>query len=351
MSQQPVSDLRITNLFLGTIVVVLLGTVLYLLTSVLLPFVIALLLSFIFKPIVLWLVHHKVPRALALLAVVAIVAGGALGLTLLIAPSIESFQENLPSYQNRLTGLAEKGLVAVTSIVESMGGDMSQIDARELVQVSTLTSIATQSVDTLLTGLSNAFLVFLFMLFMLSAAGEMDIKVKKAFAGGQSEKIGAMLRNIDVQVRRYLIAKTLVSLATATLTTIILLILGVDFAVVWGLLTFLLNYIPNFGSLFATILPVLTALLQFDTLTKPILALVLLIVAQNVMGNVVEPKLMQSSLNLSPVLILLALIFWGWLWGVWGMILAVPITSTIKIVCENVDALKPVAVLMSGKVT
>ncbi len=343
-------ELRVTNLFLGIIVVVLLGVILYQLTSVLLPFVVAVLLSFIFKPIVLWLVRYRVPRGLALLAVVALVASCALGLTLLIAPGVDAFQANLPSYQTRLTALMEKGISAVTTIVTSLGGDVTDINAKELVQVSTLTSMATGSIGTLLTGLSNAFLVFLFMLFMLASAGEMKMKVEKAFTGERSSQIGAMLANIDRDVRRYLVTKTIVSLLTATLCTIVLLILGVDFAIVWGLLTFLLNYIPNFGSLFATILPVLTALLQFDSLTKPILALVLLIVAQNVMGNVIEPKLMQTSLNLSPVLILLSLIFWGWLWGVWGMILAVPITSTIKIVCENVETLRPVAVLMSGKV-
>jgi len=341
---------RITNILLGIIVAALVGGILYQLSSVLLPFVVAVLLSFIFKPIVLWLVQHRVPRALALLAVIAIVAGGAMGLTLLIAPSVDAFQDNLPAYQNRLNGLVEDGVGMVTAIVEGLGGDVSQINPRDLVGVSTLTSVATSSVGTLVTGLSNAFLVFLFLLFMLAAAGELPIKVKHAFKDAGSERIGAMLANIDRQVRRYLIAKTIVSLTTAVITTIILLILGVDFAVVWGLLAFLLNYIPNFGSLIATVFPVLTALLQFDSLTKPILALILLVVAQNVMGNVVEPKLMQSSLNLSPVVILMSLIFWGWLWGVWGMILAVPITATIKIVFENLDTLKPLAVLMSGKV-
>ena len=101
----------------------------------------------------------------------------------------------------------------------------------------------------------------------------------------------------------------------------------------------------------AVIFPFLVSLLQFDTLTIPILAFILMQVVQTVMGNVVDPKLMAFSLNLSPLLVLVSLIFWGWLWGIIGMILAVPLTATIKIIFENIEALRPVAVLMGGPIT
>ena len=151
-------------------------------------------------------------------------------------------------------------------------------------------------------------------------------------------------------MRQYLIAKTLISLATGGVTTGILYIFGVDFALLWGFLTFLLNFIPNFGSIVAGIFPVVLARLQFDSASTALILLVLLVTTQMVMGNVIEPKLLEFSLDLSPLLVLVALIFWGWLWGVWGMILAVPMMSILKIIFENFDTLRPIGLLMSGKI-
>jgi predicted PurR-regulated permease PerM len=128
------------------------------------------------------------------------------------------------------------------------------------------------------------------------------------------------------------------------------LILGVDFALLWGFLTFLLNFIPNIGSIVSVIFPLLISFLQFDSVATPLLVLILLGATQFAMGNVVEPKLMEFSLNLSPLLVLVSLFFWGWIWGVWGMILAVPMMSTVKIIFENIETLQPIAVLMSSKV-
>ncbi|MFV1980293.1 MAG: AI-2E family transporter, partial [Rhodothermia bacterium] len=138
------------------------------------------------------------------------------------------------------------------------------------------------------------------------------------------------------------------SLVTGILTTVICLIIGVDFAFLWGFLAFLLNFIPTFGSIIATIFPVLIAFLQFGSIFMTLLVLVLLMGTQFTMGNVVEPRLMGARLNLSPLAILFSIILWAWLWGPWGMVMAVPITVSMKIVFENVTNLKPLSVLMSG---
>jgi predicted PurR-regulated permease PerM len=161
-------------------------------------------------------------------------------------------------------------------------------------------------------------------------------------------QISSILGNIDDQVRQYLMTKTLISGATGVLTSLVLWILGVDFALLWGFLAFLLNFIPNIGSVISTLLPFSLSLLQFESLTIPVLVLALLGTIQVSMGNVVEPKVMSFSLNLSALVILISLIFWGWLWGIWGMILAVPFTATLKIVFENIEPLRPISVLMSG---
>lgn len=116
-----------------------------------------------------------------------------------------------------------------------------------------------------------------------------------------------------------------------------------------GVLTFLLNFIPNIGSVLATLPPVAVALFQTGSALNALLVALALIVVQMIVGNVLEPRLMGKGLNLSPLLVLLSLLFWGWMWGVVGMLIAVPLTAAIKIACEQLEATRPVAVLMSSK--
>ncbi len=133
------------------------------------------------------------------------------------------------------------------------------------------------------------------------------------------------------------------------LVWLVLVVAKVDFPMTWAVFTFLLNFIPTVGSVIATVPPVLVALVQFYPGFWPAaIVLILLLAIQQTMGSFIEPKLMGNSLNLSPVVILLSLVFWGWLWGIVGALLSVPIAAAIKIVCENIDALKPVSVLMGA---
>ena len=148
-------------------------------------------------------------------------------------------------------------------------------------------------------------------------------------------------------MRRYLLTKTLFNLTTGALVTALLAAFGVDFPLLWGLLTFLAHYIPSVGAVISVGLPTIFLFLQFSPGMALLIAL-LNAALQFLMGNAVEPRIMGSSLDLSPLLVLISLLFWGWLWGPWGMVLSVPITSTIKIICENVEPLRPIAVLMSG---
>ena len=127
---------------------------------------------------------------------------------------------------------------------------------------------------------------------------------------------------------------------------IVLKIFGVDFAFLFGLLAFALNYIPNIGSLIATALRVGFAFFQFGNFWTPFWILIITTVLDNILGNIVEPRVMGKGLGLSPLLVFFSLLFWGWLWGIPGMILSVPLTAVVRIVCQNIPALRPVAVLM-----
>jgi predicted PurR-regulated permease PerM len=157
------------------------------------------------------------------------------------------------------------------------------------------------------------------------------------------------MNSIALQIGRYLTLQTLISLATGLLVWFALDRIGVDFPVTWGALAFVLNFIPTIGSVLASIPPILLALVQFQPDLGPmVVTAIALLVIQQTMGNIVAPKVMGDQLNLSPVVIMASLLFWGWLWGPTGAILSVPIASSIKIICDNVEKLKVIGIMMES---
>ncbi|GIV62515.1 MAG: UPF0118 membrane protein [Rhodothermaceae bacterium] len=338
-----------TIILLSLIVVFLFGVVLHQLRAVLLPFVIALLLSMIFKPIVVQLQKRRVPMAVSLLVVVLTFAAFLFLLGLALYSSVDPFIEQLPFYQARLDRVLRDMVLQAEGILLRLGMTPEQIIWRNIIDLNAIAPFLTTGVGTFISFISNAVLVLLFMLFILAGSGGLSKKVRVAFPDAYASRIAQVIVNVDRQVRQYLITKTLISLATGALTWLVLLVLGVDFPLIWGFIAFLLNYIPNIGSMIAVLFPLVWSFLQFDALTVPLLVLLLLGSVQMTMGNVIEPKIMAFSLNLSPLLILMSLIFWGWLWGIWGMILAMPLTGAVKIFFENVEPLAPLSVLMSDK--
>lgn len=347
--RETLAQLKIDTVLLAVLALFVIGTVAYLASGVLLPFVLAVFVVLIFKPIMLALERRRVPRVVSLAVVFAMVATLLSGISYVLYVSGETVVAELPKYEARMLELSHELNRHAAVLSRGMGTPGKPLNLIDVVQLSTITDWATTGVTEVLEFLTGLFLLLLFSFFMLAGSGDLSAKVRAGFSTYNAERISRVIENIDRQVRQYLVTKTVISLVTGASAWAILSFLGVDFPLFWGLLTFLLNYIPNFGSIIATLLPVSLAVVQFGSLGTPAAVLLLLAGTQVTMGNVVEPKVMQRSLNLSPVLILLALIFWGWLWGVLGMILAVPITSTVKIICENIDSLRPIAVLMSGR--
>ena len=209
----------------------------------------------------------------------------------------------------------------------------------------------------LLEGITNfargLFLVLLYVLFFLIEQGQF---AKKMAALGldlnEANRLSLILKAINSAMRTYLGVKTLTSAVTAVLSYVVFLVIGVDFALFWAFLIFLFNYIPTVGSIAATALPALLALVQFDTLT-PFLVIILGVSAiQVLVGNIIEPRLMGDTLNISPLVVVLSLILWSLLWGVIGMLLSVPITVAIIIICAQFPKTRAVAILLSknGKI-
>ncbi len=342
---------KVVVVLLATLAVSVMGVVLLELRTVLIPFSVALLVSFMFQPIVLYLKSKRIPTSVTLIIVLLSLTIMLSLVGLLVYSSARSFSDAFDRYGTRIDTIVEDTENRLVRIGEPLGITDEVLDLGSLVQADYVKTILSSGVGSFVNLVSNTFLVLLFMLFILAGSGQLGAKIQKAYPSDVAARIVGVMDNISGQVRQYLAAKALVSALTGFLIFLILWILGVDFPIFWGFLAFLLNFIPNIGSLVAVVLPFLLSLLQFDTLTIPLLALILMQLVQTIVGNVVDPRLMAFSLNLSPLLVLVSLIFWGWLWGIVGMVLAVPLTATIKIFCENIEGLRPVAVLMGSAST
>ena len=205
------------------------------------------------------------------------------------------------------------------------------------------------NISALVIALSSKFVMtFVFLMFMLIEAPYLDEKVDKAF-GRNSTRVKKILTTISEQVSRYLGTLALISLVTGVLAWLALTLLDVKLAAGWGVLTFLLNFIPTVGSIIATIPPVVMAVIQFSPgLFKPFLVLVSLATIQLTIGNIITPKVMGDRLGVSPIVILLSLLLWGMIWGIPGALLSTPIISIIKIVCENIESLRFISVLIGS---
>ncbi|MBI9020954.1 MAG: AI-2E family transporter [Verrucomicrobia bacterium] len=335
-------DNRFVIPFLGIIALVLVGFVLKAAQVVILPLIIAWLLSYLLAPIVKFLVRHRVPTTIAVLAVVVLLLGFFYLIGVFVQTRVMGFIGQYDEYAAQLTQITSDAM-ARFNIPENYFKEFDwagQIGARLLTLSGSFVSL-----------MSNMGMILIFLVFMLLGKPYARLKIERAFPRNRAVKITSVTDSITGQISRYLSIKLAISAITAFLVWVVLVIMKVDFPVTWAVFTFLLNFIPTVGSVIATVPPVLVALVQFYPAFWPaVIVLILLLLIQQVMGSLLEPKLMGDSLNLSPVVILLSLVFWGWLWGITGALLSVPIAAAIKIVCENIEALKPISVLMgSGK--
>lgn len=339
---------RLIVFFLGILVLFAVGFILYQLQTIFKPLFIAVFLSFVFEPLVNIFTRIKIPKFLAFIISLVLVFFVIDLLGIVIYASIESFTEEFPKYQDKFNGLYS-GVLGILKIPHSeVQNYFDNIKWTDLWQKASLTSILGSTVGTFINFLANLFIILLFMVYIVLGREHFIKKIEKAFDDERSDKVYHIFMNINSGMQHYLVAKTAISLGTGIIATIILLLFGVEFAFVWGLLTFVLNFIPNVGSIIATVPPILVAFFQFGGVFPAVWVGVLLFGNQIIIGNLVEPRVMGKSLNLSPLVVIIALIFWGFIWGPIGMVLAVPISAAIQIICANIDALKPVAVFMGG---
>jgi predicted PurR-regulated permease PerM len=314
--------------------------------TVVIPLMIAWLLSYICGPVVNYLVHKKVPLGLAVLAVLVLVLVVCYFCGTFLYGRVVDVLAESPKYVAQLNAIYRD----TTSGLKIPEDYLANINWTEKLGPK-LAALSGSLAFFMGNFLSKLMLVLIFLVFMLLGKPYFKYKVAAAFPAERASQFTDMTTSISKQIGQYLVVKVAISGTTGVLVWFALTLLKVEFSLTWGALAFFLNFIPSIGSIIASIPPILLAVVQYyPSIWTPIFTAVVLLLIQMTMGNVIEPKIMGDSLNLSPVVILLSLVFFGWMWGMVGALLSVPIAAAIKIVCENIDALKPISILMgSGK--
>ena len=352
------SPLRVPAVLLT---MVLVGYLLKVGAFLLQPLIIAFLLCMICRPLVATLERRKIPAGvtvfglmIALIAVLAWVGG-------VVFENAKAFADEY--YDQQATAAAgpaptpDEGVTLADFerlIAENLEVDsLRDLDAEALLDqakslVPKLGGLLIGAVAVLGNVVSQVFLVLFFMIFIFAEQGVTRKKLLLA-AGEQREEVDGIASRIAADVQLYLSVKTGISLLTAVLCWVGLWLIGVPYSAVFALLTFLLNFIPNVGSIFAALLPAALALKEPLGPGSAIGVLVLYMAVNVFLGNVVEPKVLGKQLNLSPLVILMALLFWGALWGPLGMFLAVPLTRSAQLVCANLPNLEWLAILMANE--
>jgi len=332
--------IRLNTVFLGILTLIAMGAVLHILQSLFLPLVIAILLSFILSPLVTHF-HKKIPRVLAVLLVIVILMVVLYAIGWFFYTSITSFISVIGYYQDRLN-------IIINEIVNRYNLPPNILEVLE--PAGSLRSGIYNFSISFVTFAGQLIIVLFFVVFMLLENPLSERKIRMAFpARSMQTRFGTIIKKINSQIARYLSVKLGISVATGFLVGFSLYFIGLDFYLMWGFLAILFNFIPNIGSAFIMIATILMSFIQFYPDWNPIVAtLIAMPVIQLILGNFLDPKLQGNQLDLSPVIILVSLVFWGWIWGISGMLLAVPLTETIKIICGNVEMLKPLSILMSS---
>ncbi len=343
---------QLTVATLGLLLMVLLGFVLKICASVLQPLFIAGLLVYLILPVHQRLVRWRVPSAVAYLLIVVSVLGLFLGVGSMVYRTFAELSgERLTLYEERLDQLARRAIrVLPFTVADPDDWHMRNLQTVDIGPDSHVGKVLRAAVGNFLEFLTATFVVLIYLIFLIAERVSLPGRVARAFGVARAKEVMAVVEAINRAVQDYIALKTFVSFLQGFLSFVVLAAFGVDFAVMWGVLIFLFNFIPYIGSFVAVSLPVALSFLQYvEEPWKPVLSTLLLLLIQRAVDNFVEPRLTGQKLDLSPLLVLLALAFWGWLWGVVGMILAVPLTVIGKIILGNIEATRPLARLISNE--
>jgi len=325
----------------AAVVVIVIG--LQMAKDLLVPFLVAAFLALITVRPMLWMQRNRVPSVLAALIIVSVIMLLLAIVGAVVGTSIAEFTAALPTYQERLD-LIVQGFINI--VAEAFNREDALESVGDMIDPGWAMGLAATLLNSLKDVLTNIFLIIFTMIFILLEASTVETKVAAAF--GRSTQSLKRPRVFLANLGRYLGIKTVVSMATGLTAGVLTWAIGLDFPLLWGMLAFLLNYVPNIGSIIAAVPAVLMALVQLGLGAASATA-VGFIAINIVFGNVIEPRLMGYGVGLSPLVVFIGLVFCGWVFGPVGMLLSVPLTMTLKLALESDKRTRWIAILIGSE--
>ena len=310
-------------------------------SAIVVPLLLSLFIAIIAVTPVNWLKNRGVPSLLAIALVLISTIFVLVLVSLMLGSTMAQFNDALPAYQEKLSRLKE----SITALLAERGVNLETAGVLEALDPGAVMTFANNLMAGLADVLGNAVLIMFTTMFILFDALDFPRKVQAA-EGENSERILEQITRFVKSTNEYMVIKAIVSLATGILIWIGLNLVGLDFALLWGVIAFVLNFVPNIGSMLAAVPAVLLAIVQLGP-TSALVVTAVYIGVNTLMGNVVEPKLMGKKLGLSTLTVFLSLVFWGWLFGSVGMLLSVPLTMAVKFAAQNNPQTKWFALLLS----
>lgn len=319
----------------------------YFASPILIPIIISISLAYILSPIVLFLDKLKIPHFISVLLalLLCVVILGFFGY-LIVNQSI-SFAQELPNYLEKVLlylSQLKDNLTHKTSSVQEISPDKLQL--RDFSGVTKYLAKGLSSLIALILGLIT---VFFLTLFILNDYRFLKTKLINALGSSRKELNEKIVTEINLQIRSFILVRFLTSFALALIYSAGFLIMGLNYAYIWGPLAGFLNLVPYIGPFLGLIPPVIVAGIQFNSILPMLWVFLFYEVIQILESNLITPKLLEDRMNLNPLAILIVSLFWAWLWGAIGIIVAVPITAAIKVVCDHVESLKPIGIILGGK--
>jgi len=305
---------------------------------IIVPFLLSLFLATILSPLYLWLQKLGLGGLLSLIIIVLLLFLIIGSMVTLVGSSVQDFSQNVPFYEVKL----REDLGNFVEFFDKMGIHVPKKDFLDMFQTSSVMRYIATTLKSLGSLLTNSFMIILTVTFMLMEISQFTVKIEKSNSNSLAQLI-----EISDKIKHYILLKALTSAATGISIIIILKLFGIHYAILWGLLAFVLNFIPNIGSILAAVPAVLMALIQYSPVVALYVMLGYLIVNVTI-GSIIEPRILGRGLGLSTLIVFLSLIFWGWLLGPIGMLLSVPLTIMIKIALQTQPNTRWIAILLDS---
>jgi predicted PurR-regulated permease PerM len=311
--------------------------------ELLVPFLLSAFIAIIAAPPLFYLKKRSIPTGISLVLVIGLVVVAAVMMGGLVGNSIDDFSAQLPFYQERLNALT----AAMLTWLGEVGIEIPKQTVSKLVDPAKAMKMAAVGLSSLGGLLTNTFLILLTVIFILLEAASFPTKLEAILKNPDSGLI--RFQSLLDNVNSYMALKTVTSAFTGVLVGLWLWAVGVDYPVLWGMLAFLLNFVPTIGSILASVPALLLALIQLG-IAGALWSLLGYVLINVIVGNLIEPRFMGRGLGLSTLVVFISLVFWGWILGPVGMFLSVPLTMMIKISLDSSEETRWVAILLGPEV-